>query len=166
MYSKSDLLHSLHHEFRVLKHLYEKVEEQDLLHKFTAKQRTIKELLQYLSHTISFTVKTVIAWWEAPMEYAAYQQMLDTTDVSKFPEYIDQQAHDVTEAIEPLTDTQLQEEVTLRGVITAPRAVHLVNVFAQITAYKMQLFLQLKHTGKHELGTSNLRMGMDTPTQG
>jgi hypothetical protein len=35
------------------------------------------------------------------------------------------------------------------------------RVFGQVSAYKMQLFLQLKHAGRHELATPNLWMGMD-----
>lgn len=87
--------------------------------------------------------------------------MLSETNVDDFAALIDREEAEITALMAGLTNEQLQEEVTLRWFITAKRAVHLVQLYAQVTAYKMQLFLQLKHSGLHELVTSNVWMGMD-----
>jgi hypothetical protein len=37
------------------------------------------------------------------------------------------------------------------------------NVYSQLVAYKMQLFLQMKHAGLNDLWSMNLWTGKDTP---
>lgn len=164
MYSKSDLIKAFHNDFQILKHLYGKVEEQHLEHKFTDKQRTIKELLQYLANGSLLTARIIAAGGKSTMTSEEYTTTLASTDVSKFPELIDQEDKEVAKIIEALSDAELQEEITLWGMFTATRAVHLVDLRAQLVAYKMQFFLQLKHAGVHNIGTSNVWGGMDTPT--
>jgi hypothetical protein len=58
-------------------------------------------------------------------------------------------------------DEQWSQEVSMWGK-AGPRSMFLVDyVFSFLGAYKMQLFLQLKHSGLSDLSTMNVWAGMD-----
>ena len=75
---------------------------------------------------------------------------------------MDEQANFVKETVGALSEEDLAKEHTIWGN-TASLAVHLLGVLKTITAYKMQLFLYIKESGNHAIGTSNVWAGMDMP---
>lgn len=160
MYTKQDFLAAMEREIAIIKHLYSKVEKKDLAHQFTAKQRTIHELLQFLAMTSGFVIKAIVSGDSS--HYNSFNDTMKAVNVDHFPRLMDQEMADAKALLEPLSDQDLEVPVTLFGSFTNRKIVMLVDfVLAQLIAYKMQLFLQLKHAGKHQLVTSNLRMWVD-----
>lgn len=163
MYSKEHLISALGTEFRILKHLGNKVEEQYLDHKFTEKQRTIHELMAYLAFSIEKHVQLiVIGQWE-PSIFDNMDVLTKTFDYRKWDDLLDTEYEHITKMIRGLEDEDMNKEITLFGK-TGPRTMFLVDyLLTFFGAYKMQLFLQLKHAGRAELGMYNLWAGMDEP---
>ena len=155
MYSKNDFLKALDKEFTILKHLYSKVEQTDLDHQFTDKQRTIHQLLQYLAHAIQAGVTLVLT--DDMSVFSDFAERLAATDVHLFPAQLDTQYAAIKTMVDNASEEALAQETTLFGRSTHTRMGHLVEfVYAQVVAYKMQLFLQLKHNGKIDLKSINL----------
>jgi hypothetical protein len=161
MITKEQYLSSLSNEFRIIKHLAGKVSPQQLTHKPTEKQRTLHELLHYLTHIFIAGADSVVtgdgdAWkkysgGEAP-KLGDFSQMMDS-----------QEAH-VKELVSSLSEDQMKEEVHMWGR-TQSRAMHLLGLLNIAVAYKMQLFLYLKQSGTENINTMNLWAGMDQPPQ-
>ncbi len=162
MYSKEQLLKALQKEFTILKHLWTKVEhEQHLTHQFTDKQRTIKELMMYLAFSIEKQVQLIVRGeWDAAV-YGDMGSLSKDFDPTKFDDYLDIEYKKIHDMIEALTSDQLATQISLFGA-TQTRAEFLVGyLLTMLGGYKMQLFLQLKHAWRAELGTSNLWGGVD-----
>lgn len=165
MYSKEHLISAIGNEFRILKHLGNKVEEQYLHHRFTEKQRTIHELMAYLAFSIEKQVQLiVIGHWE-PSIFDNMDALTKTFDYKKWDQLLHTEEEHIVKMIRSLDEEAMTQEISLFGK-TAPRYLYLVDyLLSFFGAYKMQLFLQLKHAGRSELGTYNLRSGMDAPEQ-
>lgn len=163
MYSKEHLITAIGNEFRILQHLGNKVEEQYLGHKFTEKQRTIHELMAYLAFSIEKQVQLiVIGHWE-PSIFDNMDALTKTFDYKKWDDLLKTENEHIEKMIRGLDDDAMKQEITLFGR-TGPRMIYLVDyLLTFFGAYKMQLFLQLKHAGRSELGMYNLWTGIDAP---
>ncbi len=163
MYGKDHLIKAIENEFNILKHLGNKVEEQYLGHKFTEKQRTIHELMAYLAFSIEKQVQIiVIGHWE-PSIFDNMDALTKTFDYRKWDDLLDTENEHIAKMIRSLDDEAMQKEISVFGK-TGPRSMFLVDyLLTFFGAYKMQLFLQLKHAGRSELGMYNLWAGMDAP---
>ena len=161
MYTKEHLIGTLENEFRILKHLGNKVEDQYADHRFTEKQRTIHELMAYLAFSIEKQVQLiVIGQWE-PSIFANMDVLTSTFDRRKWDELLDTEFKHIATMIRGLDEEAMNEEITLFAR-TAPRHKFLIDyLLTFFGAYKMQLFLQLKHAGRAELSTRNLWAGND-----
>lgn len=151
-------------EVSILEHLQGKINEAHHDHKFTENQRTIKELLAYLAATpwkITELLFTWNMWVFADMK--TYNESFQVTD---FVSTLHTNANNALEIINSATEEQLAEKVELfEWRVQGTRAQLLVeSVYAQMVAYKMQLFLQMKHAGLKDINSMNLWAGMDTPS--
>lgn len=164
MISKQQFLDSCLNEIRIIKHLYGKVTPEMLDYRPTEKQRSMLELLQYLSHFVKLETgainkgKAIGNFLEAMEE--AYQMPAD-----KFLAEMDEQAEELKNIFFKITDAELAEKIDLfdRG-LSQPRSLWFLNlVLKNLIAYKMQLFLYLKSCGIIDIGTSNLWRGEDFP---
>lgn len=165
MYSKEHLLTAISNEFRILKHLGNKVEEQYLGHKFTEKQRTIHELMAYLAFSIEKQVQLIIIGQREPSIFNNMDELTKTFDYRKWDDLLKTEEEHIVKMIRGVDDEAMSEEISLFGK-TGPRRMFLVDyLLTFFGAYKMQLFLQLKHAGRSELGMYNLWGGMDAPTE-
>lgn len=161
MITKEQFTEALLGEISIIKHLAEKLQPGQLSHKPTEKQRTLAELLHYLTYiliagTDGATTGDADAWkkyTDAPMP------TLET-----FSELMDKEGREVQELIMSLSDKELQEEVAMWGR-TQSKALHLLGLLKIASAYKMQLFLYMKQSGTENIGTMNLWAGMDQPPQ-
>jgi len=160
MISKQQFLDSCLNEIRIIKHLYGKVTPQMLDYRPTEKQRSMLELLQYLSHFARLEAGAIyqgkaIANFQDAMKQA-YQMPAD-----EFVAEMDAQANDLKNIFSKITDDELAEEVDLFGRgQNQQRALWFLNlIFKSLVAYKMQLFLYLKSCGVTDIGTSNLWRG-------
>jgi hypothetical protein len=160
MITKEQYLQSLLKEIEIIKHLAGKVDASKLDYKPTEKQRSTLELMQYLGQSLKTAVTAYIAGDQA--KYIELSQAPNTVTFENFISKMDEQAAFVKEAVGALTEEDLKKECTIFGN-THSLAVHLLQVLKTITAYKMQLFLYIKASGNHTIGTSNVWGGMDTP---
>ncbi len=165
MYTKEQFLLAFQKEANIIKHLASKVEETHHTHQFTAKQRTIKELLAYFAYAVPRQVQLIFT---GDMNlFADMQKLNEEFNPYQFLTAFDQEIKKALTLITEATDAQLEESVSLfGGFVEGKRGQLLIEfVFAQLCAYKMQLFLQLKHAGKEDLTSSNLRRGYDMPAK-
>lgn len=163
MYSKEKLITAIGNEFQILKHLGNKVEAQYLDHRFTEKQRTIHELMAYLAFSIEKQVQLiVIGQWE-PSIFNNMDELTKTFDYKQWDDLLATEEEHIVKMIRGLEDEAMDEEIALFGK-KGPRSMFLVDyLLTFFGAYKMQLFLQLKHAGRSELGMYNLWAGIDAP---
>lgn len=165
--TKDELIGSLKDEVRILLHLASKVDPQRLDYRPTAKQRSTLELLQYLTIVGPIHLRTVASGvfdmdvrrdtWRAEEKAAAARDLEETK------QEIGRLAGMFSEVIGALSDDDLRAPMEMFGQ-KASRGLWIVRlVLNHYTAYRMQLFLYLKASGREELNTMNLWVGMDAP---
>ena len=163
--TKDELIKSLQQEVRLLLHLVSKVEPAKLDYRPTAKQRSMLELLQYLmimgpihlrgATAAAFDVDEWRKMWRTG-EAAAKEMGLD-----EIKDAIGKQPALFAELLGPCSDGDLRAELEMFGS-KASRGSWLVSlVLCHYAAYRMQLFLYLKASGREELNTLNLWVGRD-----
>lgn len=163
--TKNELVGKLQHEVRILLHLASKVDPSMLDYRPTPKQRSLLELLQYLTifgpihlRTIKAGVWNMDVWRETwrTEEAAAKSRDLEQVKVA-----IGKQSGLIAELLESFSDADLRTEMEMFGT-RASRGSWLVwMVLCHYVAYRTQLFLYLKACGREELSTMNLWAGMD-----
>lgn len=159
MITKEQYLEALVGEMEIMKHLAEKIKPEQLTHKPTEPQRTLLELMHYLTYIfIAGTDGSVhgdgSAWKkyvEAPMP-----------TLENFSELMDKQITEVRKHLNSVDEEALKEEANIWGR-TQSKALHLLGLLKMASAYKMQLFLYMKQSGTENIGTMNLWAGMDQP---
>lgn len=159
MISKTQYTEALALEFRIMKHLVEKVTPEQLSHKPTEAQRTLAELMHYLTYIFAAGTDGV-ATGDADA-WKKYTSAPEAT-IENFAELMDTQEKSVRSFLESINETMMGEEITMWGR-TQSRALHLVGLLKIAAAYKMQLFLYMKQSGTSNIGTMNLWAGMDQP---
>lgn len=158
MINKEVFISSLEHEIRVIRHLGMKIKPEMLSYRPSPSQRSLIELLQYLSYVLETSVEAVIT--KDGSLYKARSEAAQETTLENFDERMHQQAVRIREMITSLPDDAMEEMVDLW--VTQTRAMHLLNsTLKWSVAYKMQLFQYLKQGFDLPLKTSNLWAGMD-----
>jgi hypothetical protein len=174
--TKDELIASLQHEVRVLLHLASKVDPAKLEYRPTSKQRSLLELLQYLTIMAPIHIRGIKAdppqmpgsqafdldvWrhtWRTEETAAKAMNLEEAKDA------IGKQSGLLAELLGSCSDADLHAEIEMFGG-RASRGSWIVNlVLCHYAAYRMQLFLYLKACGREELSTMNLWAGMDTGT--
>ncbi len=163
MFSKEQFLESFRFETNICKHLYTKVEKNLLDYRPTEEQRSILELLQYLTVCGTLPVRGLLnADWSHIQDDLERSKQISADE---FCGAMDAQAAEVEKLIGGLSEEELENKETVFP--TGQKAIlgaALVNFPLKfITAYRMQLFLYLKQTGNSELSTYNCWFGMDKP---
>ena len=93
--------------------------------------------------------------------YNEYVAKFEGYTHEQFDTQIDAALQSIIADISSVSASQRSEEISIRGM-TKPRSGFLIDyVFTFLGAYKMQLFLQLKHAGLKDLTTYNLWAGID-----
>lgn len=165
MYTKKQLLAHITNEFRILKHLWTKITtEQHLGHKFTDAQRSVRDLMVYLGYSFWKQLQLVVRGEQDMSVFADMGTITENFDPTTWSSVLDTECNEVVQAIEWLDDDALATEVSIFSQ-TKTRAERLIALFvANLAAYKMQLFLQLKHAGQADLNSMNLWGGVDKPS--
>ena len=159
--TKEELIASLQNEVRILLHLASKIDPAKVDYRPSAKQRSILELLQYLSYMGPALLPAIkngsfdLAAWSAA-ENTAKQLNLDqlVTQIGTQPALY-------AEALGAYGDTDFRAEVEMFGQKSSRGALLVNVVLSGFAAYRTQLFLYLKACGREELNTFNLWAGMD-----
>ena len=163
--TKDELLTALRGEIRVLLHLASKVDDTSLNFRPTPKQRSTLELLQYLTvmgpiHAGAIRVdKFDLEAWKTAWttgEATARSLTLDGAKaaIAKLPDLYQ-------ELIGSCSEEALRAEFEIFGGKSTRGALFVTMVLSHHAAYRMQLFMNLKASGREELNTFNLWAGMD-----
>lgn len=162
--TKSELIASLQNEVRILTHLAGKVESQMRDYRPTPKQRSAKELLQYLSIMGPELVKAAKGGGFNVESWTAAEKAAAARDWDQTVAAIAAQADQYATLLADWTDADFRAEMDPFGRGKTSKGAFLVNlVLAGHAAYRTQLFCYLKSCGRDELGTMNLWGGMDAP---
>ena len=160
MISKEQYIKSFTHELHCVRHIAGKVTAEMLDYRPTPGQRSMLELLQYLTYA-------PIGWAEAiavsPEGYMQRMKNSESVTLDVFQQAMHDQEAEWKSVLENVSDEAMQEEVDFYGVRT--RAGHFLAHLSMLTAYKMQLFLYVKSCGVSTIGTMDLWAGMDAPAQ-
>jgi len=164
--TKEELIERLQHEVRILLHLVSKVDPSKLDYRPTPKQRSLLELLQYLTAFVPIHLRTIQAgvldmdaWREAwRVEEAAARQK----NLAEIKESIGAQPDLFTKLVGSLSEGELRAEMEMFGNKASRGAWLVWMVLCHYVAYRMQLFLYLKACDREELGTLDLWAGVDS----
>jgi hypothetical protein len=166
--TRPELIASLQKEVRILLHLAGKIDPATLDYRPTPKQRSIIELLRYLSVMGPLLVRygkgegsNAEAWMETSKSLA---EAAERRDFDQTMAAIAGHHDTYAELIGGMSDDEFRSEVTGFDGGKISCGSFLVNhVLGQCAAYRTQLFLYLKACGRAELNTMNLWVGVDPP---
>ncbi len=162
--NKEELLTAFLREIDICIHLYHKLPADSLEFRPTPGQRSVLELLQYISYMTAGFVKAVVQEeWEL---YRCGEANCHDLKASDFPEAMEEQKRLLRELFASLSEDQIRarrvtmpwgEEVSLgAGLLEFP--------YRCIVGYRMQLFLYAKAAGNSDISTANCWAGVDVNT--
>lgn len=162
--TKAELITLMQKEVRLLLHLTTKIDPDALDYRPTPKQRSTLELLRYLTNMGPALVRYAQG---EPMDATAIADATEAANKRNFDQTVAvlaAQGEVFAELIGEMSDEDLRGEITWVDGSQISRGLFLVNyLFGQYTAYRLQLFLYLKASGREELNTMNLWLGADVP---
>jgi hypothetical protein len=162
--TKPELVAALQNEVRILSHLAGKADRSKLDYRPTPKQRSTIELLRYLSMMGPTLLQYALADSPDAALWAQEEQAANARDFDRAVAAIAAQSEAYAKLLDSVPDTRFRDEVTgIDGSKMSRGAVIVTGVLASCAAYRTQLFLYLKASGREELGTMNLWAGMDAP---
>jgi hypothetical protein len=162
--SKEELVSALQNEVRILVHLASKVDSKMLDYRPTPKQRSTKELLQYLVVMGPMIVRAVKAGAFDGEAWGAASAEANAMNFDQIVGAIQKQSTTYPELLAGYSDADFRGEIDLFGSGKQSRGAVLVFlVLGGLAAYRTQLFLYLKANGREELNTMNLWGGVDAP---
>jgi hypothetical protein len=165
--TKEELIASLQNEVRILLHLAGKVEPKYLDYRPTPKQRSIIELLRYLSVMGPSLIQGIKAGAFDPPAFSAALAEAGKMNFDQVVGAIQKQAGSYAQLVSSFSDADFRSEIDLFGTGKTSRGSVIVNmVLSGCAAYRTQLFLYLKSCGRDELNTMNLWGGVDAPMPG
>ena len=166
--TKSELIASLRKHVRILLHLASKIGPTMFDYRPTPKQRSMLELLRYLSVMGPLLVRyakgesgDAAAWMETSKSAAAAAERRDFDETLAV---IAGHSETYEELLRDMSDEAFRAEVIgFDGGKISCGAFLVDHVLGQHAAYRTQLFLYLKACGREELNTMNLWVGVDPP---
>lgn len=162
--TKSELLTSLQNEVRILLHLAGKIDRATLDYRPTPKQRSTMELLRYVSMMGPTLLEYAITNSQDPEIWAKAEAAANARDFDQTIAAIAAQSGAYEKLLAGVSDHDLRAEVSGGDGTRISCGARIVNlVLSGCAAYRMQLFLYLKASGREELNTMNLWMGADAP---
>jgi len=162
--SKSELITSLQNEVRILLHLAGKIDRAKLDYRPRPKQRSMIELLKYLSMMGPTLIQYALADTQDPDLWTTAAQAAEARDFDQTLAAIADHTDAYATLLADVSDADLRAEVNgFDGAKTSRGALIINLVLSGCAAYRMQLFLYLKACGREELGTMNLWTGVDAP---
>ena len=159
--TKQELIGSLQNEVRILVHLCGKVQPGMLDYRPTAKQRSMIELLQYLTVMGRVLIPSIKGGSFLAEEWSAGEAKAAAMDLAAVVNDLEALSGEYAEAVAAFSDDELRGEIELFAA-KGTRGRLLVDMVASgHAAYRMQLFCYLKSCGREELNTMNLWAGVD-----
>jgi len=162
--TKSELIASLQNEVRILLHLAGKVDRGVLDYRPTPRQRSIMELLRYLSMMGPTVIEYTKAETPDPGLWTNAAKAADARNFEETVAAIAAQKETYATLLGNMSDADFRAEVNDFTGGKTTRGSLIVNlVLSGCAAYRTQLFCYLKACGREELGTTNLWGGVDAP---
>jgi len=163
--TKEELITSLQNEIRILLHLASKVDDRQLDYRPAPKQRSTIELLRYLTIMGPNLVPAIRTGTFDGAAFGASQAAANAMNFDQVLAAIEKQSVYYAQELGSMSDADFRGEIDMFGRKSS-RGAHIVYlVLGGFAAYRMQLFLYLKASGRDELNTMNLWGGMDAATQ-
>lgn len=159
MYAKKQLLASIAHETKVIKHLATQIPAGQLEYRPTPAQRSTLELLRYLTiaaHSATrYAVEGNWEWWDE------LEKPANAVTPATFAKAMDRQRNAITRILKPFGDAKLAKRPSKTwGGTKLPLGEALVEMALKpLVAYRMQLFLYAKASGAAHLTTSDCWAG-------
>ena len=164
--TQNELIGALQHEVNILQHLCSKIESSMLTYRPTPKQRSTRELLDYLAVMGPVLVKSALAGGFVQDEWVARAKAASELSFDELVKALAAQADEYTQLLANEPDTTFRKEIEMFGGKTTVGSFIVSMVLGGAAAYRTQLFCYLKSCGREELGTANLWRGVDpTPAQ-
>jgi hypothetical protein len=165
--TKEELIGALQNEIRILLHLAGKIDRTKLDYRPTPKQRSTIELLRYLVVMGPMLMRAIKA---GVFDGEAWGKKVAEADAMNFDQVlaaIEKQNGMYADTVGALSDSELREGIDLFGSGKTSRGATIISmVLNGHAAYRTQLFLYLKSSGREELNTMNLWAGVDAPMPG
>ena len=159
--SKQDLIETLQKEVRILVHLAGKVKPEMLDYRPTPKQRSVIELLRYMTVMGPVLVRSIKTGVFLMEEWTAAEAASAAMGLDEVVASLTSQSEGYAASIHDFSDEELAARIELFGS-AATRGRMLVDmIVAGHAAYRTQLFCYLKCCGREELNTMNLWAGVD-----
>lgn len=163
--TKDELIAALQEEVKLLLHLASKASPENLDYRPTPGQRSTLELLQYLTMmgpihlgAVRKPVLDMDAWQVAWNDQQATAAKLNLEETK---EAIAKLSSILADLVNVYSDADFREELQLFGAKSSRGSWIVSLVLNHYAAYRMQLFLYLKASGRGELNTMNLWVGRD-----
>lgn len=163
MLTPQAFLDSCAHETRVICHLATKVSPDAFGWRPTPKQRSLTELLGYLTTCAIVPARAMVTGtWD---DFETVCKTESSVTPSSFPWAMAQQLQALTTLVRAIPERDfLEKDATLPWGAKAKLGAALVDtVLKTLVAYRMQLFLYAKASGAYALGPANCWMGVDGP---
>ena len=159
--TQNELIGALQHEVNILQHLCSKVEPSMLTFRPTPKQRSTRELLDYLAVMGPVLVKSALAGGFVQDEWVARAKATSELSFDELVKALAAQADEYKQLLANEPDTTFRKEIEMFGGKSTVGSFIVSMVLGGAAAYRTQLFCYLKSCGREELGTANLWRGVD-----
>jgi len=161
--TKPELIASLQNEVRILLHLASKIDPGMRDYRPTPKQRSTIELLQYLTVMGPALVRAAKAGTFDAAAWTTAEQAATAQDFDQTLAAIGEHTTAYQTLLGDMSDADFRAEVEMFGQKSSRGSFIVNNVLSGCAAYRTQLFLYLKASGRDELNTMNLWAGIDAP---
>ncbi len=118
------------------------------------------ELMQYMS-IMGVGILSIILSGEQG-DFAPFLERSKSVTGENFIQKMEEQEAEMKEVFMKFDDAELEKELDMWGM-KQKKSLRILNLMKIVASYKMQLFLYIKASGRHDIGTSNLWAGMDMP---
>jgi hypothetical protein len=159
--TKDELIGSLQHEVRILRHLASKIDPSMVDYRPTSKQRSTLDLLRYLSMMGPTLVEVAQSGTFDAAAWTRGEKAAEPLTFAEAVTAIADHANVYESQLGGMTEADFRAEIAPFGHKTTRGSFIVNNVLSGCAAYRMQLFLYLKACGRDELGTMNLWAGAD-----
>lgn len=161
--NREQLLEEIALECDILKHLYAKIPVGGFDYRPTPGQRSMLEVLQYVSATGAAALYGIVRG-----DIRLATEIIDRNaemPAENFIAELDRQMSDIREMLDGISDDDFQAKtaVYFTGESIPYGRMIVKSTLKWLTAYRMQVFLYLKELGVEGIGTLNNWVGIDMP---
>jgi len=155
MISKDEVLYLMNEETAICKHLFSKIPEDAMDFRPSTQQRSILELLQYLSYC---GYSTALGLYQGHWDHmSVVREKANAMTASEFPNAMDEQMENLRILFAEISDDEWNTK-TIEAPFGNVDPVNMTMMFSParfMTAYRMQLFLYIKAAGVADFGTED-----------